>query len=80
MSDWKIGDKCYYFWHANECSLVWDLKDFKLEEDEIIGFNTYGRPLFMGRYHFRETDSIFKTKSDAVNAMMDRLNQILEEK
>lgn len=79
MSDWKIGDKVFYFWHANDCSLVWDLKDFALEEDEIIGFNKYGDPLITGHYDFRNDDSFFKTKADAVNAMIMRLKEILED-
>ena len=53
MSDWKIGDKVFCFWHANDCSLVWDLEDFSVEEDEIVGFNHYGNPMITGHYDFR---------------------------
>lgn len=70
---WKIGDKVYYFWHANDCSLVWNLCDFSIEEDEIIGFSLYGDPMITGRYDFKGHHAFYRTKQEAIDALIEHL-------
>ena len=75
--DWKIGDKVYYFWHANDCALIWDLSDFELMEDEIIGFNQYLRPMITGHYDFNSSDAFYPTKQAAIDSMIEHLKEEL---
>lgn len=73
MSDWKVGDKVFYFWHASDCSLVWSIEDFFIEEDEITGFDRNGTPRFSDGYEFYTRHSIYKSKNEAIDAMIKHL-------
>jgi len=78
MSKWNIGDKVYYFWHANDCSLVWDLIDLAIKEEVVIGFDALGNPQIddMLRLSFKPDESFYQTKNEAIDAMVAYLNGI----
>lgn len=78
-SPFKVGDKVYFFWHANNCSLVWDLNDFSLEEEEITGFGISELPLFDTHYSIGKNDAIYKSKTEAIHAMIKRLEELKNE-
>ena len=78
MTDFKVGDKVYYFFHANDCSLIWDLKDFDIMESEITKINKYARPEFDNGYEFYDEQPFFKTKNEAIDAMIKRLEGFKE--
>lgn len=73
MTDWKIGDKVFYFWHEDSCSLIWDLKDLVIKEDVITNVNVYGIPAFTDGYAFFPNQPFFKSQEDAKNAMIKYL-------
>lgn len=79
MSDFKIGDKVYYFFHNNDCSLIWNLDDVVIDEDKVTSINRCGNPNFSDGYEFTANDAIFKSKQEAIQAMRKRLDELENE-
>lgn len=79
MSDFKVGDRVYYFFHADDCSLIWNLNNMGIDEDKVTSIRPSGIPAFGDGYEFNCNDAIFKSKQEAIQAMRKRLDELQNE-
>lgn len=74
--DWSIGNKVYYFFHDDDCSLIWNVENIRFNEEEITSFDRWGNPRFDDGYVFKPADAIYRTKNEAIDAMIAHLNSL----
>lgn len=73
MSDWKVGDKMYSFSTRDlNTGSCYELYGNFEPNDICIDVSDFDPEYFYGDFEY------YKTKADAVNAMMLRLKEILE--
>ena len=76
MNNWKLGDKVYYFYHSHDSCIVWNIHNLVLDEDEITSFDRFGNPRFGDGYVIREWHHIYRTKNEAIDAMIAYLQKL----
>ncbi len=75
MSDYKVGDKIYYF--ESRCSKFAKVEDLHVYKAECIDIDSEGLPYFCFGY-IDEDDIYYKSKNEAINAMVKHLVGMFE--